>query len=700
MQAEALSYCPEAEFLLASVSAAQDSPEAATIAMHIESCETCEHRLRVLLLESDEVFLKLRGSSPLAPYSSEEELQRLLVQVEKSVPRNPPKTGFAATTAVGFHEDASVGARIPALSFPGYVLLEEISSGGMGVVFRARQPALDRQVALKMILPDKSKPRLLERFRVESTVIARLQHPHVIQIIDFGEVDGQPYFTMELMAGGDLAQRLHDHPMDEAEAAELLAVLADAVHYSHEMGVLHRDIKPSNVLFTREDIPKIGDFGLAKLLTSESRIEETHEDAVLGTPAYMAPEQARGRQDQVGRATDVYGLGALLYHALTGVPPFQGDNKLETLAKVSQDPVAPPSALRPKLCRELEAICLKCLQKQPAARYPDAHSLAEDLRSWRQGRSTQARQEKRVRFGLRMLAAAASVALVAGLAWAFAPTDRAARRTIENNLAAGLPTELQDDRGDLLYSRIIGETEARLSSGGANQSFRFSSIESAIAVMVEDPQCEAYRVYAEVRHAQAFGVGSGTGVVVGLQRVSMHGHSVYTGCIMHFNDIEDHRDIGRLLAPAIKAQGLAPPEIPGNLLSLVPYVLVRGGGLLEPFHAMLPGQDHYFLAGRSGDHWRRVELEVRPRSLTARWDDQPALHLDVVQLEADVEQRMNILRERFGSAPTAPYSFNPRGAIGVMSRNGATAFRKVVVEPLFDWTLKGAPCACNSQYRR
>jgi WD40 repeat protein len=275
------------------------------------------------------------------------------------------------------------------LEVPGYEVLAELGHGGMGVVYRARHLRLGRLVALKVVRGGAcADPRALDRFRAEAGALARLQHPNIVQIHEVGEHDGLPYLALEYVDGGSLARRPGGTPLPVRAAAELVRTLAGAVHHAHRMGVVHRDLKPANVLLTAAGTPKVTDFGLAKILEQEG---ETHSGAVLGTPGYMAPEQAAGRIRDVGPAADVYALGAILYELLTGRPPFTGATVLDTLEQVrTQEPV-PPRRLQPKTPRDLETVCLKCLQKDPARRYPDAGALAEDLGHFLAGEPVRAR---------------------------------------------------------------------------------------------------------------------------------------------------------------------------------------------------------------------------------------------------------------------------------------------------------------------
>jgi serine/threonine protein kinase len=261
----------------------------------------------------------------------------------------------------------------------GLEILEELGRGGMGVVYKARQSRLGRLVALKMVLAEGAAgPAERSRFRTEAEATARLAHPNIVAIHELGEHDGCPYFVLELVEGGSLADRLTGTPLPPRPAAELVLVLARAVQHAHERGILHRDLKPANVLLTADGTPKIADFGLAKRLDLDQG--QTQTGSVLGTPSYMAPEQAEGRVRDLGPATDVYALGAILYECLSGRPPFKAPSVLETLEQVRTLEPVRPTALQPGLPRDLETICLKCLEKDPRHRYDSAAALAEDLR--------------------------------------------------------------------------------------------------------------------------------------------------------------------------------------------------------------------------------------------------------------------------------------------------------------------------------
>jgi serine/threonine-protein kinase len=349
---------------------------------------TSKQRVQELLdevLDSERTPEEVCASFPeLLPEVRRRWRQMRHVQAELDAMFPTPAPGAASAPPVPWPSDNSLP------SIPGYELEEVLGRGGMGVVYKARHLRLNRTVALKMLLAGAyAGPEERERFAREAEAVANLRHANIVQVYDVGDHEGRPYFTMEYLEGGSLAQSLAGQPQPARAAAEMTALLAQAVQVAHEGGIVHRDLKPANILLTAGGTPKIADFGLARHFEAASGL--TLSGARVGTPSYMAPEQALGKARTVGPAADLYSLGALLYEMLTGRPPFRGETAAETeLQVITQDPVT-PWRLNPRVPPDLETICLKCLHKEPARRYATAAALADDLQRFQRGEPIAAR---------------------------------------------------------------------------------------------------------------------------------------------------------------------------------------------------------------------------------------------------------------------------------------------------------------------
>ncbi len=415
-----MSPCPPLDQLRQLLAEQRSSPDLVALEAHVEGCAACQRALEQLIgatefiapegrdRPTDDQTAMLSGLRPPRKESGADFLRRL--EVHPPTGALPPAGLDSVASARTISDDAAPGSPRGLPVVPGYEVLGELGRGGMGVVYKAWQVRLHRVVALKMVLAGAhASPEAVARLRIEAEAVGRLQHPNIVQIYEVGEVDGRPFFSMEYVDGGSLAARLAGTPTPADQAARFVEVLARAVHAAHQKGIVHRDLTPANVLLvsgggvigesapgtTRHlplttHQPKITDFGLAKLMIGggESR---TQTGAVMGTPSYMAPEQARGRTPDIGPAADVYSLGALLYELLAGRPPFKGASVLETLEQVcSTEPVS-LRQLQPRLPRDLETICLKCLEKEPTRRYPTAEALADELARFTRHEPIQAR---------------------------------------------------------------------------------------------------------------------------------------------------------------------------------------------------------------------------------------------------------------------------------------------------------------------
>jgi WD40 repeat protein/tetratricopeptide (TPR) repeat protein len=361
--------CPDHNQILQCALGLASEDSAEQVFQHAEACAACGAELDSLLGARDNLLAGVGASRA----------QESQATLDHGFPEALPQSsvGFARTV------------ELPAV--PGFEVLAERGRGGMGVVYQARQTRLKRLVALKMVLAGElaSASEVL-RFRLEAEMAARVQHPNIVQVHEVGEWHGRPYLVLEWVDGGSLAQRLAGRPQPPHEAARLVETLARAVHHAHQQGVIHRDLKPANVLLAADGTPKLTDFGLAKSLSARPGLTGT--GALLGTPSYMAPEQAGAGQGVVGVATDVYALGVLLYEMLVGRPPFHGPTVLATLEQVRQNDPEPIRRKRREVPADLETICLCCLQKDPARRYATAQALAEDLNRFLTGHPIRARR--------------------------------------------------------------------------------------------------------------------------------------------------------------------------------------------------------------------------------------------------------------------------------------------------------------------
>jgi len=395
-----------------------------------------------------------------------------------------------------------------------YEIIEEIARGGMGVVYRAHHLDLNRTVALKMILPQQLRaPAAIQRFRSEAEAIAALDHPGILPIYEVGELDGLPFFSMKLALGGSLANQLTAYVDRPREAAQLIAHVARAVHHAHERGILHRDLKPGNILLGREGEAYVTDFGIAKWVARESSL--TLDASTLGTPHYISPEQATGGSAKLTAAADVYSLGAILYEMLAGRPPFIGETALETLRLVTDAAPPSPRTFNPAIPNDLEVICLKCLEKQPAARYSSAAELAQDLEHWLEGETITARSTTFAERGWRWtkrnrVVAALSGALLLALltlavAWLFlqrrpappltfeAPAKSIAVLPFENRsddrqnayFADGVQDEILTDLAKIADLKVISRTSVIAYTSGVRRNLRQIGQELGVAHVLE-----------------------------------------------------------------------------------------------------------------------------------------------------------------------------------------------------------------------
>jgi serine/threonine protein kinase len=377
--------------------------------------------------------------------------------------------------------------------FGQYELLSEIARGGMGIVYRARQRNLNRIVALKMILSGAiAAPEDIKRFYTEAEAAASLEHPSIVPIYEIGEYEGQHFFSMALVDGKSLAEPLKNGPLEATEAAAIMAKVADAIDYAHSKGVIHRDIKPANILIDPKGDPKITDFGLARIDEGDSILTRT--GLILGTPSFMPPEQASGKVRDIGPASDVYSIGATLYCLITGQPAFQGSSPLDTLNMVLTEPPKEPRSYVPSIPRDLQTICLKCLEKRPQDRYPSAAAISRDLNHFLCGEPITARPpspivklrywfKKHQKLLSRSFAAAVALLVIfVGNLWVQAERDKAiaieAQREEQNAKEKAIAAQAKEQ--EARHHALAAQKEEQRAKEGALSALNKALEESAI----------------------------------------------------------------------------------------------------------------------------------------------------------------------------------------------------------------------------
>ncbi len=566
-----------------------------------------------------------------------------------------------------------------------YKILEEVGRGGMGVVFRAEQHKLNRDVAIKMLRAGiYAGPNAFARFDKEAQAAGRLQHVGIVRLYDFAEHNGLPYFVMEYVNGGSLAKKLAEGLLPFRAAAELSRKIAEAVEFAHQNQVIHRDLKPSNILLAPDGSPKITDFGLAKLLDDQGDL--TQSDTVLGTPSYMSPEQAIGGRTEIGTSTDVYAIGAILYEMITGKPPFCGDSKLETIRLVRETPVVPPSSLCQGVPRNLEAICLKCLEKSPARRYPTAQALADDLGRWLRNerpRDTPGRLERAGRTLRRhwvVIAVVVVVGMTVGLlrVAVYVRDPNRPLRQIQHELIEGRPVTLIESVGRPKWQRWqAGESSSQtaLSNDGA---MTVHAADLGLLELAPGPENDQYQFKAKIRHEKSNLLGA-AGIYFCHQSIPWSEGSLQCFIELTFNDV-------------ISAAEMSPPDLAAtrkqpvtNYVHLIYHVYSEEGAQKNIDNTMgLVAGPRFINAGEEKSDWHDIVVTVSPMSIRIEWDGQP-FEIARDRLNKRIEEATAIFKDAHQDNPSAE-AIEPkltlRGGLGLSLRRGSASFRDVSVTPM------------------
>jgi serine/threonine protein kinase len=565
---------------------------------------------------------------------------------------SPPGLNNAVTLSDS--QEHGRDTREPIGVFGRYQLLEEVAAGGMGVVYKARDTTLGRIVALKMIRSGRlARADEVQRFHREARAAANLRHPNIIELYEVGEHDGRHYFTMALAEGGSLDRHL-DRFADARSAAALMMKIARAVHHAHERGILHRDLKPANVLLDSGDEPRVCDFGLAKL--ADSDVELTQTGQFIGTPAYMAPEQAVSRSEGITASADVWALGVLLYQLLTGRRPFACKERDELLRQIRTCDPPDPSSIRPGVNRTLEAIVLKCLAKDPSQRYASAELLANDLECWLQGEPTRERPASLPRRWWRKAArhpwrngaiAAACVVLVAIAA------SLGAHLIGDSPPIEPAPIVLIDGEGaHQPLQWTIGETYLKsVSNSGVPLSIETSEI-SAARLMDHVPW-EKYRVEAEMRHDAADGRSE-----IGLFLA------------------EGAPNSDPMVPPSVFVVGFGDMGAETGEVQIGLFRVDRPDATIFESHAF-PASVIFPAAERLGkpSSFRKLDLEVTAAEVRVFLDGEALPVMSKTEIESGGTHL-------FRGFPNVHWQFKPQAGLGIYAVKGRLTIQKLTVKPL------------------
>jgi tRNA A-37 threonylcarbamoyl transferase component Bud32 len=660
------------------------------IALHPELQQDDESTLDLICSEKvlrEESGERVAGDEYIRRFPHLAEKLRRQLMVDEWLDQDLPTGGLEGTTlplptaaddrAATLDAPPTPAAKAP--SIPGYDVLHELGRGTFGVVYKVRQESLNRVLALKMLRGDvdewMSEGRPL--FRREAETVAKIRHPHIVELYDINEHEGRLYYTMEYVEGGTLEKKLKDGPLPPRAAAELVEKVALAVQKAHEANIVHRDLKPGNVLLDKEGSPKVADFGLAKWLNSDASLMAS--TAIVGTPSYMAPEQTEGKLGKIGTATDVWGLGVILYQTLTGKLPFEADDTVRLFAKIRSDEPVPPRKLRREVPRELETICLKCLEKDGKKRYANAGMVAERLRRVMDGKPIPERPRGWLATAWRsacrhpyLLGLVAGVLCAAVAVAVIRPGKNTEPPKIDAKTALET-TGVFQFTGDTVYPRPLrwplGSPE-KVEDVPEAGYFTVQSLAKTLFEIVDDPLSEHYQFGVDIRHEVSAGA-SEVGLYFGFQQGQQSQASFLTvsygdrhnSLLLHKK--QDGETASWVTASAHCFAG-KPDDVPDfalrNLLEFEPAL---------PWSGPAP--------------WRRIEIEVLPEVVRVSWraaEDGPMNQIGMPLERKRLDEALRGHLRVHQNLAFLPTKFNPRSGLGLYVSNGKASFRRIMIRRL------------------
>lgn len=683
-------YCPSPEQLLGFSSGELSAMDFERVVQHLESCPVCESTVDQLVRSSSHIlgdFLRPAADTPLVASPFGEAYQRMEAA---ALALCEPQTSLYHKDAdpdchdTAFEINESIGIIGP------YRLIEVLGVGGMGIVYRAVHQVMRRTVALKTFTPNTAHhAETVTRFRVEAEAVARLRHPHIVEILHYDETDGLPYLVMEIVEGWKLSDLIRKGKIPEREAAEMTLVLAQAVAYAHDRHVVHRDIKPSNILIDREGRPKLADFGLAVLLDGATNL--TRSGCVMGTPAYMAPEQILGRSKSVGPSADIYALGAVLYELLTGQPAYSEDGKTQLFNRILKGNFQNPSEIRPELSHDLVKICLKCLEYDVRDRYATAGHLIEDLQHWLQGEpiashapSLSRRISRTLRRNLRTVrftgVSLGVIALAGGIS--MMPNRPITPTVVETN-----PNEFRTPGGRLLPFRMIegqDKTKVTVAEDGAITVNTWGRCLVEYTGVVPPPP---YRFAARVEHQRSDTSGQVGIYFARVTHDAANGRNHLFGKL-HFNDIRSRRD---LIAMSNLPKTIPAPDT--NILRFETAFVVECPNQNQEGTCGLNVGPPFKVHGSANKHPRVVAVVIGRNNYWGEWEN---VQLSPVSLTR-FQEGLNISIKNTARVvpnliprPTV-HSDTGMGRFGFYITSGAATFNMLPLQPLTDEPVVDEP---------